>query len=201
MRRVRGRARDRRPGRAHPGRGRSAHVFGMSSGAVLALRAAAAGWTSIAPSSISRRSASTPAGTRRRPTSAAVRRAGGGRRPRSDRELLHAPRDGRARLLSASSRRATDLRTSKRSRTRSHTTTRSWLTRRRHAARTRAVGVDCDTDPHRRRWQERRLAPPRRGRACCCMPNAERRTLAGQSHNLSMKLLAPVLEEFLLDRR
>ncbi|MET0561412.1 MAG: alpha/beta hydrolase [Gaiellaceae bacterium] len=33
------------------------------------------------------------------------------------------------------------------------------------------------------------------------MPNAERRTLAGQSHNLSMKLLAPVLEEFLLDRR
>jgi pimeloyl-ACP methyl ester carboxylesterase len=33
------------------------------------------------------------------------------------------------------------------------------------------------------------------------MLNAERRTLAGQSHNLSMKLLAPVLEEFLLDRR
>jgi pimeloyl-ACP methyl ester carboxylesterase len=33
------------------------------------------------------------------------------------------------------------------------------------------------------------------------MPNAERRTLAGQSHNLSMKLLAPVLEEFLLDHR
>jgi pimeloyl-ACP methyl ester carboxylesterase len=34
-----------------------------------------------------------------------------------------------------------------------------------------------------------------------CMPNAERRTLEGQSHNLSMKLLAPLLEEFLLDRR
>jgi pimeloyl-ACP methyl ester carboxylesterase len=33
------------------------------------------------------------------------------------------------------------------------------------------------------------------------MPNAERRTLDGQSHNLSMKALAPVLEEFLLDRR
>lgn len=33
------------------------------------------------------------------------------------------------------------------------------------------------------------------------MPNAERRTLEGQSHNLSMKMLAPVLEEFLLDRR
>jgi pimeloyl-ACP methyl ester carboxylesterase len=33
------------------------------------------------------------------------------------------------------------------------------------------------------------------------MPNAERRTLAGQGHNLSMKLLAPVLEEFLFDRR
>ena len=33
------------------------------------------------------------------------------------------------------------------------------------------------------------------------MPNAERRTLAGQSHNLSMKLLAPVLEGFLRDRR
>ena len=33
------------------------------------------------------------------------------------------------------------------------------------------------------------------------MPNAERRTLDGQSHNLSMKLLAPVLEEFLLARR
>ena len=32
------------------------------------------------------------------------------------------------------------------------------------------------------------------------MPNAERRTLAGQSHNLSMKLLAPVLGEFLRDR-
>lgn len=33
------------------------------------------------------------------------------------------------------------------------------------------------------------------------LPHAERRTLAGQSHNLSMKALAPVLEEFLLDRR
>jgi pimeloyl-ACP methyl ester carboxylesterase len=33
------------------------------------------------------------------------------------------------------------------------------------------------------------------------MPHATRRTLAGQSHNLSMKVLAPVLEEFLLDRR
>ena len=33
------------------------------------------------------------------------------------------------------------------------------------------------------------------------MPNAERRTLDGQSHNLSMKLMAPVLEEFLLARR
>jgi pimeloyl-ACP methyl ester carboxylesterase len=33
------------------------------------------------------------------------------------------------------------------------------------------------------------------------MPSAERRTLEGQSHNLSMKVLAPVLEEFLLDRR
>jgi pimeloyl-ACP methyl ester carboxylesterase len=32
------------------------------------------------------------------------------------------------------------------------------------------------------------------------MPNAKRRTLAGQGHNLSMKLIAPVLEEFLLDR-
>jgi pimeloyl-ACP methyl ester carboxylesterase len=32
------------------------------------------------------------------------------------------------------------------------------------------------------------------------MPHATRRTLAGQSHNLSMKALAPVLEEFLLDR-
>lgn len=33
------------------------------------------------------------------------------------------------------------------------------------------------------------------------MPNAERCTLSGQSHNLSMRLLAPVLEGFLLDRR
>jgi pimeloyl-ACP methyl ester carboxylesterase len=33
------------------------------------------------------------------------------------------------------------------------------------------------------------------------LPDAERLTLEGQSHNLSMKLLAPVLEEFLLDRR
>jgi pimeloyl-ACP methyl ester carboxylesterase len=33
------------------------------------------------------------------------------------------------------------------------------------------------------------------------LPNAERRTLEGQSHNLSMKVLAPVLEDFLLDRR
>jgi pimeloyl-ACP methyl ester carboxylesterase len=33
------------------------------------------------------------------------------------------------------------------------------------------------------------------------MPNAERRTLEGQSHNLSMKVLARVLEEFLRDRR
>jgi hypothetical protein len=32
------------------------------------------------------------------------------------------------------------------------------------------------------------------------MPNAERRTLEGQSHNVSMKMLAPVLEDFLLDR-
>ena len=33
------------------------------------------------------------------------------------------------------------------------------------------------------------------------MPNAERRTLAGQGHNLSMKVVAPLLEEFLLDPR
>ena len=33
------------------------------------------------------------------------------------------------------------------------------------------------------------------------MPNAQRRTLDGQSHNLSMKVLAPVLQAFLLDRR
>lgn len=33
------------------------------------------------------------------------------------------------------------------------------------------------------------------------MPNAERHTLAGQSHNPSMKLLAPLLEEFLRDHR
>ena len=33
------------------------------------------------------------------------------------------------------------------------------------------------------------------------LPNADRRTLEGQSHNLSMKALAPVLEGFLLDRR
>ena len=32
------------------------------------------------------------------------------------------------------------------------------------------------------------------------MPNAHRRTLDGQSHNLAMKVLAPVLEDFLLDR-
>jgi hypothetical protein len=28
------------------------------------------------------------------------------------------------------------------------------------------------------------------------LPDARRRTLEGQSHNLSMKVLAPVLEEF-----
>jgi hypothetical protein len=33
------------------------------------------------------------------------------------------------------------------------------------------------------------------------LPRVERRTLAGQGHNLSMKSLVPVLEEFLLDRR
>ena len=33
------------------------------------------------------------------------------------------------------------------------------------------------------------------------MPNATRRTLDGQSHNLSMNVLAPVLEEYLGDRR
>jgi pimeloyl-ACP methyl ester carboxylesterase len=33
------------------------------------------------------------------------------------------------------------------------------------------------------------------------MPNAERRILKGQSHNVSMKMLAPVLEDFLLDHR
>ena len=33
------------------------------------------------------------------------------------------------------------------------------------------------------------------------LPHADRATLSGQSHNLSMKLLAPVLEGFLLDRR
>ena len=33
------------------------------------------------------------------------------------------------------------------------------------------------------------------------MPNAERHTVKGQSHNISMKMLAPVLEDFLLDRR
>ena len=33
------------------------------------------------------------------------------------------------------------------------------------------------------------------------MPNAERRILRGESHNVSMKMLAPVLEDFLLDRR
>jgi len=33
------------------------------------------------------------------------------------------------------------------------------------------------------------------------LPHAERRTLEGQSHNVSMKALAPVLEEFVDDRR
>jgi pimeloyl-ACP methyl ester carboxylesterase len=33
------------------------------------------------------------------------------------------------------------------------------------------------------------------------MPHAERHILNGQSHNVSMKMLAPVLEDFLLDRR
>jgi pimeloyl-ACP methyl ester carboxylesterase len=33
------------------------------------------------------------------------------------------------------------------------------------------------------------------------LPDARRRTLDGQSHNVSMSVLAPVLEEFLLDRR
>ena len=33
------------------------------------------------------------------------------------------------------------------------------------------------------------------------LPAAERRTLEGQSHNVSMKVLAPVIEEFLGDRR
>ena len=33
------------------------------------------------------------------------------------------------------------------------------------------------------------------------IPKAERRTLEGQSHNVSMKVLAPVLEEFFGDRR
>jgi pimeloyl-ACP methyl ester carboxylesterase len=33
------------------------------------------------------------------------------------------------------------------------------------------------------------------------LPHAERRTLEGESHNVSMKALAPVLEEFLHDRR
>jgi pimeloyl-ACP methyl ester carboxylesterase len=33
------------------------------------------------------------------------------------------------------------------------------------------------------------------------MPNARRRTVAGQSHNVSMTVLAPVLGDFLLDRR
>ena len=65
--------------------GGSAHVFGMSSGSVLALRAAAAGSRSRGPSSTSRPSASTPAGTCRRRTSASAstsssRPAGGARR-------------------------------------------------------------------------------------------------------------------------
>jgi hypothetical protein len=33
------------------------------------------------------------------------------------------------------------------------------------------------------------------------LPDAERLTTRGQSHNVSMKVLAPVLEEFLRDRR
>jgi pimeloyl-ACP methyl ester carboxylesterase len=33
------------------------------------------------------------------------------------------------------------------------------------------------------------------------LPDAQRLTIPGQSHNLSMKLLAPVLEGYLLDRR
>ncbi len=33
------------------------------------------------------------------------------------------------------------------------------------------------------------------------LPHADRATLPGQSHNLSMRVLAPVLEDFLLDRR
>jgi pimeloyl-ACP methyl ester carboxylesterase len=33
------------------------------------------------------------------------------------------------------------------------------------------------------------------------LPDAERFTLEGQSHNVSMKILAPVIEGFLVDRR
>ena len=72
----------------------------------------------------------------------------------------------------------------------------------RNAARARAVGVDRDADARRRRRQEPGVASQRggRARAAACRTRRAAR-FAGQSHNLSMKVLAPVLEDYLLDRR
>ena len=186
--------------------GGSAHVFGMSSGGVLALRAAAAGVpleravVYQPPFSVDASGHLPPPDFG--PTARRARRApAGAARPSSYfmREGMGAPRVlvGVLRLARPIWRNLEAV---------SHTLPYDYAvmdgTVHGTAARARAVGIDRDTDARRRRRQEPGFAPPRGGRARrarCRTPSGAR--LAGQSHNLSMKVLAPVLEDFLLDRR
>jgi pimeloyl-ACP methyl ester carboxylesterase len=185
--------------------GGSARVFGMSSGGVLALRAAAAGVPiRDGRSSTSRRSASMRAGTCRRPTSGRVSASSDDQataalpRVYFMREGMGAPRVfvGLLRVARPIWRNLEAV---------AHTLPYDYavmgdtvhgkpLAREPWASiATPALVVDGGKSPASLRKASDELAER--------MPNAERRTVKGQSHNVSMKMLAPVLEDFLLDRR
>jgi pimeloyl-ACP methyl ester carboxylesterase len=184
--------------------GGSAHVFGMSSGGVLALRAAAAG-VPIERAVVYQPPFSVGAGGHVRPTDFAGRLdevVASGRRgaavsyfmregmgaPRAFVGFLRVARPIWRNLEAVAQTLPYDLAVMDGTVNGTPLAREPWAS----VAATTLV-VDGGKSPVSLRKAADALAER--------LPDAERRTLEGQSHNVSMKVLAPVLEEFLRDRR
>jgi pimeloyl-ACP methyl ester carboxylesterase len=184
--------------------GGSAHVFGMSSGAVLALRAAAAGVPirravvyqppfsvdasgHLPPADFAERLDELVASGRRRATVSYFMREGMGA-PRVLVGVLRVARPIWRSLEAVAHTLPYDYAVMDGTVAAKPLPSEPWA-----SIATPTLVVDGGKSPASLRKASDALAER--------MPNAERRTLKGQSHNISMKMLAPVLEDFLLDRR
>ena len=184
--------------------GGSAHVFGMSSGGVLALRAAAAGVPigravvyqppftvdgsgHLPPLGFAERLDELVASGRRGAAASWFMREGMGA-PRAFVGLLRVARPIWRNLEAVAHTLPYDLAVMNGTVHGEPLAREPWA-----SAAVPTLVVDGGKSPR----PLRRAADALAGR----LPCAERRTLDGQSHNVSMKALAPVLEEFLGDRR